>query len=290
MSDGAGADYPWDPAEQERMRQAGEEVPPMPEPPAVAAPGPGGGMQAARQGDMTTHLGSIGPVVANQTVRIGGMPAAVVGDPQTCPMYDGATPHTGGAIISGSSVANIGNMPAARAGDDTQCAGTTGQIALGCMTVYIGDQRMGGSGGGSAAGAPAASAVAAAPATVESVPASHAGPLTPEETPEEPTWIGIRLIDHDGEPVPNENFQVTLDDGTVLAGVTDAQGYTRFDGLQPSSGDVAFTGIPDNRDRVESGGGADDVDEAVSGIQQTPRPAGGEELNPSSAEGGTDDV
>ena len=63
--------------------------------------------------------------------------------------------------------------------------------------------------------------------------------------PAEPTWIGILLKDFDDSPVPNEDLVVTLDDGQVLSGKTDDKGHVRFDGVQPSRGQVAFVEIPD---------------------------------------------
>ena len=63
------------------------------------------GNPAARLGDPTDHGGTIGPEVTGTAaqVNIGGQPAACQGDPQTCPMTDGAKPHVGGIITKGSS-------------------------------------------------------------------------------------------------------------------------------------------------------------------------------------------
>jgi len=133
-----GADYPFDPAEQEKLKAQGIEIPPPPEPPAVPAPAAGGGMPAARLGDMTAHFGVVGPVTSGLTVLIGGMPAATMGDPQVCPMFDGPKPHVGGTIIKGSATVLICNKPAARVGDPTECKGPPGNIVLGCFTVLIG--------------------------------------------------------------------------------------------------------------------------------------------------------
>lgn len=88
---------------------------------------------------MTVHGGVItGP--GCPTVLIGGLPAARVGDLQTCPLSDGPKPHGGGPITGpGSFTVLIGGMPAARVGDMTQCVGPTGTIAPpGCPTVLIG--------------------------------------------------------------------------------------------------------------------------------------------------------
>lgn len=134
-----GADYPWDPKEQEKMLEQGIPVPPPPQPPSIPAPGPGGGMPAARLGDLTVHFGAIGPVVSGMTVLIGFQPAATLGDPHLCPMFDGPKPHVGGTILKGSATVMIANKPAARVGDTTECKGPPGAIAPpGCPTVLIG--------------------------------------------------------------------------------------------------------------------------------------------------------
>lgn len=94
---------------------------------------------AARVGDMTAHGGVIvGP--GAMTVLIGGMPAALVGDLQTCPLVTGLVPHVGGPIMPpGSITVLIEGRPAARVGDMTQCVGPPGVIIPpGCLTVLIG--------------------------------------------------------------------------------------------------------------------------------------------------------
>ncbi len=94
---------------------------------------------AARVGDMTAHGGVIvGP--GAPTVLICGLPAALVGDMQTCPMVTGLVPHVGGVILPpGSPTVLINGRPAARVGDMTQCAGPPGVIIPpGCPTVLIG--------------------------------------------------------------------------------------------------------------------------------------------------------
>ena len=92
---------------------------------------------AARIADMTAHGGAI--VSGYTNVLIGFMPAARVGDMHTCPIISGLIPHVGGPIIMGSATVLIGNMSAARVGDPAVCTGPPDAIALGCMTVMIGD-------------------------------------------------------------------------------------------------------------------------------------------------------
>ncbi len=139
MPEDTAADYPWDPEAQAKLKAKGIEIPPPPTPPSIPSPGPGGGMPAARLGDLTVHFGVIGPVVTAMNVLIGGQPAACLGDPHICPMFDGPKPHVGGVIIMGSTKVMIGNKPAARVGDVTECKGPPGAIAPpGCPNVLIG--------------------------------------------------------------------------------------------------------------------------------------------------------
>lgn len=94
------------------------------------------GAPAARLGDMTAHGGSI--VMGAPTVLIGGMPAARIGDPHVCPMFDGPKPHVGGPIAMGSGTVLTAGMPQARVGDQAVCVGPPDAIAMGCVTVLVG--------------------------------------------------------------------------------------------------------------------------------------------------------
>ena len=140
VSDEAQAEY--DAAMADWEADFGEGGPPdPPEPPEIPGPpAPGAGMPAARATDMTAHGGTIGPVVTGISAKvfIGFLPAACMGDPQICPMFDGPKPHVGGTIVKGSSSVNIGGKPAARVSDTTECKGPPGSVALGEFTVMIG--------------------------------------------------------------------------------------------------------------------------------------------------------
>lgn len=104
----------------------------------IASPAAAQGL-AARVGDATNHGGSIvGPGIAS--VRIGGQPAAVVGDQTTCPLSSGTppVPHVGGPIVTGSSRVLIGGQHAARVGDSNAETGSSATIVSGAATVIIG--------------------------------------------------------------------------------------------------------------------------------------------------------
>lgn len=62
--------------------------------------------------------------------------AARIGDRHTC-KYPG---HVGGPILSGEETVLIGGVPAARAGDLAECEGPPDVIAEGERTVEIGGQ------------------------------------------------------------------------------------------------------------------------------------------------------
>ncbi|MCA9258944.1 MAG: PAAR domain-containing protein [Planctomycetales bacterium] len=70
------------------------------------------------------------------------MPAARVGDMQTCPMQTPGVPpipHVGGPISGpGASTVLIGKVPAAIVGDTCICVGPPATIAKGSATVMIG--------------------------------------------------------------------------------------------------------------------------------------------------------
>lgn len=190
---------------------------------------------------------------------IGGM-----ADTHICPIPCPIPPHGPGMVTKGSENVMIDNLPACRQGDKImEACGGSDPIAMGCPTVMIGDSGGSGGGGGSSPPPPpppastspaqqqvaqAASQPAASPAAP---PPEQTGPLAPaeqEQQPRPPTWLGVRLFDFDGTPIAGENVSVTLDDGQAVSGDTDEEGYIRFDGLQPASGEANFPGISNKAD------------------------------------------
>lgn len=65
---------------------------------------------------------------------------AGLSDMHICPLPVPIPPHGPGFVTKGSSTVNIGNLPAARQGDRVfEACGGPDPIALGCLTVNIGD-------------------------------------------------------------------------------------------------------------------------------------------------------
>jgi type VI secretion system secreted protein VgrG len=66
-------------------------------------------------------------------------------------------------------------------------------------------------------------------------------PQTPDEKTTKTSWIEIKLVDEQNNPVPGEPYSVTLPDGeTVAAGTLDEKGFARIDGIEPGTCQITF--------------------------------------------------
>jgi type VI secretion system secreted protein VgrG len=75
----------------------------------------------------------------------------------------------------------------------------------------------------------------------------HKKPTTSEEQAKKLSWIEIKLVDEDGEPVPGEAYRVTLPDGeTVAEGTLDDKGYARVEGFEPGQCQVTFPNLDES--------------------------------------------
>ena len=61
--------------------------------------------------------------------------------------------------------------------------------------------------------------------------------------PRSSTWIEFQLEDTAGRPVPNERYRVTLPDGSVREGLTDARGLICFTGVDPGMAEITFPDV-----------------------------------------------
>ncbi len=74
----------------------------------------------------------------------------------------------------------------------------------------------------------------------ESEPVTPHKPPQTEEEKEQKTWIEIKLIDQDNEPVAGAAYKVTLPDGTTDSGILDHEGFVRIEGIDPGTCKVTF--------------------------------------------------
>ncbi len=73
----------------------------------------------------------------------------------------------------------------------------------------------------------------------------HKPPATEEEKEKKKSWIEIKLVDVEGQPVPGEPYKVTLPDNSLASGTLDEKGFARIEGFEPGSCKVTFP----NRDK-----------------------------------------
>lgn len=59
-------------------------------------------------------------------------------------------------------------------------------------------------------------------------------------SPDKKHWIAIELVDEAGKPVPNENYRITLPDGTSVEGTLDKKGRAKITGIDPGTCKVSF--------------------------------------------------
>ena len=234
---------------------------------------------AARIGDMHVcpmvtpgvppipHVG--GPVIGPgcPTVLIGGMPAAVMGDMCTCV----GPPDS---IVLGSTGVMIGNKPAARMGD--MCA-HGGSIVVGCPTVLIGEMSPGSpppppvikmimgesSNLTSDMSQKTAQVVALKRAAESGAPfcekceaARRAKEAEEELAKRKYHRAQFRAVDEkSGEPVEGLPYRITLSNGAIYSGSTDAEGYTTLvTTLEPEDAEVEWLPKAEHEDHGADAG------------------------------------
>lgn len=135
-----------------------------------------------------------------------GKPVARLGDKVTCPIPG----HGACTIVESDPQWSIGGIPVALEGHKTSCGASLISTLPSVTRSYEG---MGvGSVGGTASGA-AAGALQAANR------ANH--------VEDEPHAMRFRALDPEtGDPLPYRSYVVTLGDGSLVTGTTDADGYT----------------------------------------------------------------
>jgi type VI secretion system secreted protein VgrG len=61
-----------------------------------------------------------------------------------------------------------------------------------------------------------------------------------KKDPLKKSWIEIKLIDEEKNPVPGEPYSITLPDSTVASGTLDNKGFARIEGIDPGMCQITF--------------------------------------------------
>jgi hypothetical protein len=78
---------------------------------------------------------------------------------------------------------------------------------------------------------------------VEAPPEAKAAAAPPPPSKPQKTWIEIKLVDMDGDPVPDQTYKIDLPDGTSKQDDLDNNGDARFTGIEPGTCTVWFPDI-----------------------------------------------
>ena len=97
-----------------------------------------------------------------------------------------------------------------------------------------GNAASGGSGAGSGAGGDGGDDERERERQLQAAAASSATPRKPK------TWVAIRLMDQDGQPIAGEAYKLVLPDGTVEEGCLDETGEAFVNGIDPGECQISF--------------------------------------------------
>ncbi len=78
--------------------------------------------------------------------------------------------------------------------------------------------------------------VASCPSTASIPPATR---ISQEKT----HWIAIELVDEEGKPVPDEDYRITLPDGSAVEGSLNSRGKDRIDGIDSGNCQITFPNL-----------------------------------------------
>jgi hypothetical protein len=56
-------------------------------------------------------------------------------------------------------------------------------------------------------------------------------------------WVEIAMLDQEGNPVPGQDYEITLPDGSVVTGSTDERGSARVEGIDPGNCKIRFPSL-----------------------------------------------
>jgi hypothetical protein len=78
---------------------------------------------------------------------------------------------------------------------------------------------------------------------VEAPPEAKSAPAPPPPAKPQKTWIEIKLVDMDGDPVPDQQYKIDLPDGSTRENILNSAGDARYTGIEPGTCTVWFPDI-----------------------------------------------
>src|SRR4051794_23370872 len=80
------------------------------------------------------------------------------------------------------------------------------------------------------------------------LPCSAAGSSSPKAQPktvdpEKKHWVEIAMVDKEGNPLPGQDYEITLPDGSIVTGSLDDKGAARVDGIDPGNCKIRFPSL-----------------------------------------------
>lgn len=78
---------------------------------------------------------------------------------------------------------------------------------------------------------------------VEAPPEAKSAAAAPTPSKPQKTWIEIKLVDLDGDPVPDQKYKIDFADGTTRQNILNNAGDARYTGIEPGTCTVWFPDI-----------------------------------------------
>ncbi|MBF6043187.1 MULTISPECIES: PAAR domain-containing protein [Pseudomonas] len=162
-----------------------------------------------------------------------GKPVARLGDPGS---------H-GGAITTGSSPIFVNSLPIALVGDTYSCpihgsnpitTGAPHVFGLGKEVAHVGSKTACG-----------ATITAGSPDTFVGNAGSSSTSSFFSEFLKERTFVEFQLLNEKEEPIPHEEYVLTLSDGVVVTGVLDGEGFVHVANVPRGSCSIKFPKLED---------------------------------------------
>ncbi|MEO8131734.1 MAG: hypothetical protein ABJF23_11745 [Bryobacteraceae bacterium] len=76
------------------------------------------------------------------------------------------------------------------------------------------------------------------------LPCAGSGAAPPKViSPEKKHWVEIAMVDKEGNPLPGQDYEIKLPDGTTVTGSLDEKGTARVEGIDPGNCQIKFPSL-----------------------------------------------